>query len=200
MPAGLRRSILSRANQSVMAVPCLTTAAAMWKLHFTGGFAPGVAPSTCTGDTRAVVEGTGGFWYRFYGGPKGRFQFGTQYSYLTRNVWGGAACIGDHGDGGSSAARRGRNGLHLVSLLLAVRPQMLPRQVGAGARRSPAARWRRLSRQSRRIMTSVDFMRAAAVCPGLSCILASRTRGDDRSDLLPTYRNHHFRHQSANAQ
>jgi hypothetical protein len=63
----------------------------------TGGFAPGVAPSTCTGDTRAVVEGTGGFWYRFYSGPKGRFQFGSQYSYLTRNTWAGAGGVAPHG-------------------------------------------------------------------------------------------------------
>jgi hypothetical protein len=43
----------------------------------------------CTGDTRALIEGTLGFWYRFYSGPRGRFQFGTQYSYLTRNTWSG---------------------------------------------------------------------------------------------------------------
>ena len=35
------------------------------------------------------IEGTVGFWYRFYSGPRGRFQFGTQYSYLTRNTWSG---------------------------------------------------------------------------------------------------------------
>ncbi len=52
------------------------------------GFTPG-ALANCTGDTRALIEGTGGFWYRFYNGPKGRFQFGTQYSYLTRNTWSG---------------------------------------------------------------------------------------------------------------
>ncbi len=52
------------------------------------GFTPG-ALANCTGDTRALIEGTGGFWYRFYNGPKGRFQFGTQYSYVTRNTWSG---------------------------------------------------------------------------------------------------------------
>jgi hypothetical protein len=45
--------------------------------------------SKCTADTRALIEGTFGFWYRFYSGPKGRFQYGTQYSYVTRNTWGG---------------------------------------------------------------------------------------------------------------
>lgn len=53
------------------------------------GFDPG-ALANCTGDTRAVIEGTAGFWYRFYSGPKGRFQFGTQYSYVTRQTWSGA--------------------------------------------------------------------------------------------------------------
>jgi hypothetical protein len=54
----------------------------------TAGFNPG-SLSKCTGDTRAVIEGTAGFWYRFYRGPRGRFQFGTQYSYVTRQTWSG---------------------------------------------------------------------------------------------------------------
>ena len=54
-----------------------------------GGFTPGTL-SKCTGDTRALIEGTVGFWYRFYSGPRGRFQYGTQYSYVTRNAWSGA--------------------------------------------------------------------------------------------------------------
>lgn len=53
------------------------------------GFAPG-SLSNCAGQTRAVIEGTLGFWYRFYSGPRGRFQFGTQYSYVARNAWAGA--------------------------------------------------------------------------------------------------------------
>ena len=54
-----------------------------------GGFAPG-SLKNCTADTRAVIEGTTGFWYRFYNGPKGKFQFGAQYSYVTRQTWSGA--------------------------------------------------------------------------------------------------------------
>jgi hypothetical protein len=50
------------------------------------GFAPG-SLADCTGDTRDLLEGTAGFWYRFYNGPKGRFQFGVQYSYVTRETW-----------------------------------------------------------------------------------------------------------------
>ncbi|MGA9354080.1 MAG: hypothetical protein WBV46_10350 [Terriglobales bacterium] len=53
-----------------------------------GGFSPG-GTGTCTGDTRALIEGTLGFWYKFYTGPKGTFQYGTQFSYVTRNTWSG---------------------------------------------------------------------------------------------------------------
>jgi hypothetical protein len=52
------------------------------------GFTP-TSLSSCTADTRALIEGTVGFWYRFYSGPRGRFQFGTQYSYVTRDTWSG---------------------------------------------------------------------------------------------------------------
>ena len=54
--------------------------------------APGFNPSNpanCTGDTRSIIEGTIGFWYRLYNGPKGRLQFGPQYSYIDRNTWRG---------------------------------------------------------------------------------------------------------------
>jgi hypothetical protein len=54
----------------------------------TAGFNPG-SLSSCTADTRAAIEGTVGFWYRFYNGQRGRFQFGTQYSYVTRQTWSG---------------------------------------------------------------------------------------------------------------
>jgi hypothetical protein len=53
------------------------------------GFIPG-ALSNCDGDTRNILEGTLGFWYRFYQGPMGRMQFGMQYSYVTKNTWSGA--------------------------------------------------------------------------------------------------------------
>jgi hypothetical protein len=54
----------------------------------TNGFIPGVLQN-CTGDTRNLIEGTLGFWYRFYQGSKGRVQFGGQYSYYVRNTWRG---------------------------------------------------------------------------------------------------------------
>ena len=61
-----------------------------------GGFAPG-ALAACTGDTRNIIEGTVGFWYRFYKGPKGTVQWGPQYEYLVRNTWNGAAGLGTLG-------------------------------------------------------------------------------------------------------
>lgn len=54
------------------------------------GFIPG-ALNNCAGDARNIIEGTFGFWYRFYTGPKGRFQWGPQYSYLVKNTWSGAS-------------------------------------------------------------------------------------------------------------
>lgn len=53
-----------------------------------GGFNPG-GLKNCNGDTRVIMEGTIGFWYRFYKGPKGTLQWGPQYSYLDRNIWAG---------------------------------------------------------------------------------------------------------------
>jgi hypothetical protein len=57
------------------------------------GFTP-TSLANCTSDTRALIEGTVGFWYRFYSGPRGRFQFGTQYSYVTRDTWSGVGPSG----------------------------------------------------------------------------------------------------------
>ncbi len=55
---------------------------------FTAGFSPG-GLSNCTADTKDIWEGTAGFWYKPYNGPKGRLQFGAQYSYVTRTAWSG---------------------------------------------------------------------------------------------------------------
>jgi hypothetical protein len=52
------------------------------------GFDPGTL-ANCTSDTRVVIEGTTGFWYRITNSERGRFQFGAQYSYVTRNTWTG---------------------------------------------------------------------------------------------------------------
>ncbi|MGA8341718.1 MAG: hypothetical protein WB781_07245, partial [Candidatus Sulfotelmatobacter sp.] len=47
------------------------------------------AVANCSGQTQSTIEGTFGFWVRVYQGPKGRLQFGPQYSYLVRNDWTG---------------------------------------------------------------------------------------------------------------
>ncbi len=52
------------------------------------GFAPG-SLAGCTGQTRVLLEGSMGFWYKPYNGPKGRLQMGLQYSYITRDTWAG---------------------------------------------------------------------------------------------------------------
>ena len=60
------------------------------------GFLPG-GLANCAANTRNIIEGTFGFWYRLYKGPKGTLQFGPQYSYLVRNTWsglGGATIVG----------------------------------------------------------------------------------------------------------
>ena len=49
--------------------------------------------SNCAGDIRSIQEPTIGFWYKFYQGPKGRVQFGVQYSYLTKNAWSGTGGV-----------------------------------------------------------------------------------------------------------
>ena len=55
---------------------------------YSTGFSPG-GLSNCTGDTKDIEEGTLGFWYKPYNGPKGRLQMGLQYSYVTRQAWAG---------------------------------------------------------------------------------------------------------------
>lgn len=60
------------------------------------GFLPG-SLGKCTADTRALIEGTAGFWYRVFNGPKGRVQFGIQYSYVDRAVWSGVNGTQPHG-------------------------------------------------------------------------------------------------------
>lgn len=75
----------------------------------TAGFNPGPL-SKCTADTRAAIEGTAGFWYRFYNGPRGKFQFGTQYSYVTRQSWSGTPAVG------TSGAPEGLDGMVFTSL------------------------------------------------------------------------------------
>ena len=64
-----------------------------------GQFPPASTPFTpnsggsCAGDTRLIGEGTLGFWYKFYNGPKGGFRLGIQYSYFEKYGWSGNSNI-----------------------------------------------------------------------------------------------------------
>ncbi len=50
--------------------------------------------SGCGLNTRDVQEITGGYWYDFYKGPKGRLRQSVQYAYAVRESWSGAAATG----------------------------------------------------------------------------------------------------------
>lgn len=73
------------------------------------GFIPG-SLANCAGDTRVIIEGSLGFWYRFYSGEKGRVQWGAQYSYITRNTW-----VGSTGTAGVSAQPHGIDNMVFTS-------------------------------------------------------------------------------------
>jgi hypothetical protein len=55
----------------------------------TGGTGAPNGGANCAGDIHHIIEGTLGFWHKFYNGPKGRVQWGLQYSYLTKYAWTG---------------------------------------------------------------------------------------------------------------
>ena len=97
---------------SVETLPLAAPAAAINTTAVLGsnGFIPG-ALSNCDGDTRNILEGTIGFWYRFYNGPKGRMQFGVQYSYVDRNTWSGAGA-----SAGSTADPHGIDNMVFTSM------------------------------------------------------------------------------------
>jgi hypothetical protein len=63
--------------------------------------ANGASSTTCQADNRNIQEGTFGYWFRFYKGPRGTFQQGIQYSYAERRTWQG---IGVNGLGFSPKA------------------------------------------------------------------------------------------------
>ncbi|CAN5653377.1 hypothetical protein BH10ACI4_BH10ACI4_03410 [soil metagenome] len=75
------------------------------------GYLPGV-PANCLGATRVVIEGTGGFVYRFYNNPRfGRLQYTVQYSYLERGAWAGTGSAT-----GSVAAPKATNNMVFTGL------------------------------------------------------------------------------------
>ncbi len=68
--------------------------------------------ANCAGDIRIIQEGTLGFWYRFYQGTKGRFQFGVQYSYIAKNAWSGTGGVPA---GGVAIAPKGNDNMVFTS-------------------------------------------------------------------------------------
>ena len=54
----------------------------------TGNLPSGAA--NCSGQTRAIYEGTIGFWHRIWKGDKGTVQWGMQYSYVELLGWSGS--------------------------------------------------------------------------------------------------------------
>ncbi len=69
----------------------------------TAGFNPG-GLANCNGDTKDIWEGSLGFWYKPYNGPKGRLQFGLQYSYLTKTAWAGEGTKAPYPSGANPTA------------------------------------------------------------------------------------------------
>jgi len=69
--------------------------------------------ANCAGDIRLIQEGTLGFWYKFYQGPKGRFQFGVQYSYITKSAWSGTGGVAA---GGTAISPKGIDNMIFTSL------------------------------------------------------------------------------------
>ncbi|HEY0307399.1 MAG TPA: hypothetical protein VGB94_04505 [Acidobacteriaceae bacterium] len=56
------------------------------------GYNPGLGNSTtCTGATRALLQGSMGWTYRLYNGARGKLQYTVVYTYLTREAWAGLA-------------------------------------------------------------------------------------------------------------
>ncbi len=57
-----------------------------------GGGGTGFNPSTpanCGNQTKDIQEGTAGYWYYIYKGPKGGLRQGIEYSYFRKDLWSG---------------------------------------------------------------------------------------------------------------
>jgi len=65
---------------------------------YNGGASTGYVPGgSCGAQTRDVQEVTGGYWYDFYKGDRGRLRQGIQYGYAVNEGWSGASGIGAKG-------------------------------------------------------------------------------------------------------
>jgi hypothetical protein len=92
-----RNAFVNAAGQGVgYGSPLVSNAGCRAEIRPTNQNTPG-ALANCQSDTRNILEGTIGFWYRFYSGPRGRIQSGLQYSYTMRNTWSANAGGDPHG-------------------------------------------------------------------------------------------------------
>ena len=83
-PVGYGSALFNNSGCSTELVPVTnTTPAPPAGSSFPSGGA------NCAGDIHHIIEATLGFWHKFYNGPKGRVQWGVQYSYLTKYAWSG---------------------------------------------------------------------------------------------------------------
>ncbi len=58
-------------------------------------------PGSCGNQTKDVQEGSVGYWYYIYNGPKGRLRQGIQYSHFRRDLWSGVGGTTNPGNGAS---------------------------------------------------------------------------------------------------
>ncbi|HLG88272.1 MAG TPA: hypothetical protein VKZ79_13880 [Alphaproteobacteria bacterium] len=68
-------------------------------LNNSGCFVEG---GTCTANTRDIMEGSAGFWWKFYQGDFGSVRWGGQFEYITRNIWSGTNGGAGRPGGGST--------------------------------------------------------------------------------------------------
>lgn len=73
---------------------CLTVAAPGYNGGASTGYVPG---GSCGAQSRDVQEITGGYWYDFYKGDRGRLRQSIQYGYAVREGWSGVGGIGAKG-------------------------------------------------------------------------------------------------------
>jgi len=73
------------------------------------GYYPG---GSCGAQTRDVQEITGGYWYDFYKGDRGRFRQSIQYAYAVRESWSGAPAVA----GGPNVGAKGVENMVWTSL------------------------------------------------------------------------------------
>jgi hypothetical protein len=81
VPVGYGSPLFNNSNCNTEGFPSATATNSAPTAPASGG--------ACIGDIHHIVEGTIGFWHKPYNGPKGRIQWGIQYSYLTKIGWSG---------------------------------------------------------------------------------------------------------------